>query len=132
MEARTAHVSERRVGLSERPEQQPTFGTLLRRLRGASGLTQEELTSRAGLTPNAVSTLERGTRKHPYPHTVRSLAEALELSEDERAALLAAVPGRARRSLRGAGRGARSKPPYRTLRRRSWDARRSSQRYESY
>ena len=71
------------------------FGARLRRLRREAGLTQEELASRAGLTPNAVSALERGARRRPYPHTVRSLAEALGLAEGERAALLAAVPGRA-------------------------------------
>ncbi len=49
---------------------------------------------RASLSPNAVSALERGTRRRPQPHTVRSLSEALGLSEDERAALLASVPGR--------------------------------------
>jgi predicted ATPase/DNA-binding XRE family transcriptional regulator len=61
-------------------------------LREAAGLTQEELAGRARLTRNAISSLERGERKRPYPHTVRSLADALGLSEDERAALLAAVP----------------------------------------
>src|ERR687896_2564693 len=72
----------------------PSFGERLRRLRNAAGLTQEELASRAGLTAKAVSALERAERKHPYPHTVRSLAEALGLSGDERAALVAAVPKR--------------------------------------
>lgn len=70
------------------------FGARLRELREAGGLTQEELAARAGLTAKAVSALERGERKRPYPHTVRSLAEALELPDDERASLLAAVPGR--------------------------------------
>ena len=83
-----------KIGLNVSPEQEPTFGARLRRLREISGLTQEELASRAGLTSNAVSALERGTRKHPYPHTVRSLADALELSVDEHASLLAAVPKR--------------------------------------
>ena len=41
-----------------------------------------------------ISDLERGERRHPYPHTVRALADALELSEDERTALFAAVPKR--------------------------------------
>lgn len=68
------------------------FGTRLRRFREAAGLTQEELASRAGLSAKAISSLERGARRRPYPHTVRSLAEALGLSEDERAALLASVP----------------------------------------
>ncbi|MBA2618373.1 MAG: helix-turn-helix transcriptional regulator, partial [Rubrobacter sp.] len=49
------------------------FGERLRRLREAAGFTQEELASRAGLTAKAVSALERGERKRPYPHTVRSL-----------------------------------------------------------
>jgi transcriptional regulator with XRE-family HTH domain len=49
---------------------------------------------RAGLSLNAVNALERGVRKQPYPHTVRSLADALGLSEEERASLMAAVPDR--------------------------------------
>ena len=71
-----------------------SFGAYLRNLRRAAGLTQEELASRAGLSPNAVGALERGARRRPYPHTVRSLSDALNLPEEERAALLAAVPGR--------------------------------------
>jgi transcriptional regulator with XRE-family HTH domain len=67
---------------------------MLREYRSAQGLTQEELASRAGLTAKAVSALERGERKRPYPHTVRALAEALGLSEQDRASLLSAVPGR--------------------------------------
>ena len=38
--------------------------------------------------------LERGERKRPYPHTVRALADALDLPEAERASLLSAVPRR--------------------------------------
>jgi transcriptional regulator with XRE-family HTH domain len=56
----------------------------LRRLCEAAGLTQEELASRAGLTAKAISMLERGERKRPYPRTVRSLVDALRLSEGER------------------------------------------------
>ena len=59
------------------PEQESPLGTRLRRLREAAGLTQEELALRAGLTPNAVSDLERGKTRRPHPHTVRSLADAL-------------------------------------------------------
>ena len=70
-----------------------SFGSYLRGLRLAAGLTQEELALRAGLSPNAVGALERGARRRPYPHTVRSLSDALNLPEGERAALLAAVPG---------------------------------------
>jgi predicted ATPase/DNA-binding XRE family transcriptional regulator len=85
-------MSERRISLSVCPEQESTFGARLRRLRETAGLTQEELAGRALLTRNAISSLERGERKRPYPHTVRSLADALGLSEEERAKLLAAVP----------------------------------------
>jgi transcriptional regulator with XRE-family HTH domain len=75
-------------------EQHSSFGARLRQLREVAGLTQEELAGRAGLTPNAISDLERGRRRHPYPHTVRSLAHALGLSEAEHAALVSAVPSR--------------------------------------
>ncbi len=65
-------------------------------MREAGGLTQEELAQKAGLTARGVSDLERGARNRPYPHTVRSLADALELPEEERSALFAAVPKRGR------------------------------------
>jgi predicted ATPase/DNA-binding XRE family transcriptional regulator len=77
-----------------RRDSPPNFGTQLRRLREAAGLSQEELASRAGITAKAVSMLERGKRRRPYPHTVRALADALELSEGERAVLTDAIPGR--------------------------------------
>ncbi len=38
--------------------------------------------------------LERGQRKHPYPYTARALADALELSKEERAVLTEAVSER--------------------------------------
>src|SRR5215218_6593934 len=69
-------------------EQDHTFGSRLRRLREAAGLTQRELALRAGLSPRAISALERSERQRPYPHTVRALADALGLSEEERASLL--------------------------------------------
>src|ERR671916_886071 len=84
----------------KRPRDEPSgqekgsFGARLRGLRDAAGITQEELASRAGLTAKAISMLERGERKRPYPHTVRSLADALELSEGERTVLTAAIPRR--------------------------------------
>ena len=71
-----------------------TFGSRLRQLREAAGLTQEELALQAGLSPRAISALERGERQRPYPHTVRTLADALGLSEGERASLLATLPSR--------------------------------------
>ena len=71
-----------------------TFGTLLKRHREAAGFTQEDLAQRAGLSANAVSQIERGLRRRPYPHTVRALADALVLSELERVSLLSSVPKR--------------------------------------
>ncbi len=70
------------------------FADLLRALREARLLTQENLAERAGLTVKAVGALERGERLRPYPHTVRSLADAMALDDDERAALVAALPSR--------------------------------------
>src|ERR671917_163454 len=71
-----------------------TFGGKLRNLREAAGLTQEELAAKAGMTAKGVSAIERGERRRPYPHTVRSLADALNLSEAERASLFLALPKR--------------------------------------
>jgi transcriptional regulator with XRE-family HTH domain len=70
------------------------FGTFLRRLRDAASLSQEELARRAGLSAKAISALERGERRRPYPHTVRALADALDLSPLQRDALQAAASGR--------------------------------------
>jgi transcriptional regulator with XRE-family HTH domain len=66
-----------------------------RRLR--AGLTQEALAERAGLSVDSVGVLERGLRRRLYPHTARAIADALALSEAERAELteLAHGPRRA-------------------------------------
>src|SRR5918994_5285748 len=85
VEGRTREVSQ---------GQDAPFGAQLRRLREATGLTQEEVAGRAGLSAKNINDLERGERRHPYPHTVRALAEALEPPQGERAALFAAVPKR--------------------------------------
>jgi predicted ATPase/transcriptional regulator with XRE-family HTH domain len=76
------------------PAEGESFGSRLRALRVAASLSQEELAERAHLTTHAVSALERGTRTRPYPHTVRSLADALGASEADREELFAAVPRR--------------------------------------
>ena len=66
------------------------FGVELRRLRRRSGLSQETLAARAGLSPEAVSLLERG-RRSPRMTTMRLLAEGLRLPEADRSALFASV-----------------------------------------
>lgn len=78
-----------------------TLGSVLRAMREAAGLSQEELAERATLSPHAISALERGTRTRPYPHTLRALAAALELDDDQRTTLLGAVPPRAARPAPG-------------------------------
>jgi len=65
------------------------FGDLLRRHRVAAGLTQEELAERAHLSPRAITALERGERSAPHRATVQLLAEALGVTDDEYAELLA-------------------------------------------
>ena len=64
------------------------FGDELRRLRRRAGLSQESLAARAGLSPEAVSLLERG-RRSPRLTTMRLLAEAMDLNDVDRPALFA-------------------------------------------
>src|SRR3954470_17798082 len=67
------------------------FAERLRRFRERASLTQEELAERAAITAKAISALERGERRRPYPHTVRALADALGLDDADRDALSAAA-----------------------------------------
>src|SRR5947209_11358978 len=62
----------------------PTFGSELSRYRTAAGLTQEDLAERASLSARAVSDFERGVIAKPRPYTLRQLAEALELTPEDR------------------------------------------------
>ena len=71
-----------------------TFGQLLRRLRAATALTQEELAERAGVSARLISDLERGIIHRPRRDTVRLLADGLGLTGPERAAFTAAARGR--------------------------------------
>ncbi|HEY7342970.1 MAG TPA: ABC transporter substrate-binding protein [Ktedonobacterales bacterium] len=68
-----------------------TFADLLRFHRTAAGLTQEELAARARLSVDAISTLERGTRRTPRKDTVALLADALDLSPEGREVFVAAA-----------------------------------------
>ncbi len=61
-----------------------SFGALLRKLRLARGLTQEELAERAGLSVRGLSDLERGVRRRARPETFAPLAGALGLDPTER------------------------------------------------
>lgn len=69
-------------------EQTPTaFGTLLRRLRMAAGLSQEALAERARISTEAVGSLERGSRKAPQRQTLALLIDALNVEGADRAEL---------------------------------------------
>ncbi len=70
-----------------------TFGELLRSYRDSVNLTQEDLAGRTGLTPQAISLLERGERRRPHRYTVQKLAEALALTGQDLARFEAAGRG---------------------------------------
>src|SRR5215216_6256334 len=68
-----------------------SFGEVLRRLRSCAALSQDALAERAGLSKRGISDLERGARLAPRLETVRLLADALALGDDDRQALLDAA-----------------------------------------
>ena len=67
------------------------FGTALRSMRLAAGLSQGALAERAGLSEKAVGALERGDRTTPRLATLALLADALGASPADRDRLLAAA-----------------------------------------
>jgi transcriptional regulator with XRE-family HTH domain len=68
-----------------------SFNELLRRHRRATGLSQEILAQRAGLSRRAISDLERASGRVPRKDTVLLLAEALGLTGQERTLFLTAA-----------------------------------------
>jgi LuxR family maltose regulon positive regulatory protein len=64
---------------------------VLRVFRVRAGLSREQLAERANLSAQAISALEQGTRRRPYPQTIAALADALELQPTDRAVLVAAA-----------------------------------------
>lgn len=58
-----------------------------------AGLTQEELAERSGVSARTISGLEAGQRTNPRAASLRLLADALGLSDAERATLTASVRG---------------------------------------
>lgn len=61
----------------------PSFAVLLKSFRTRAGLTQEELSEKAGISTRGISDLERGVRRNPYKGTLELLANALNLSAEE-------------------------------------------------
>ena len=70
-----------------------SFAELLKRLRTDAGLTQEDLAARAGVSPRAISDLERGINKTARQDTARLLADALSLSGTARAGFVTSARG---------------------------------------
>ncbi len=70
-----------------------SFATLLRQLRHAAGLTQDELADRAHVSARTISDLERGLNG-PRKTTVMLLADALRLGAADRKKLAAAARGK--------------------------------------
>ncbi len=70
------------------------FAGLLRQLRAGVGLTQQELAKAAGLSPRAVSDLERGINRTARKDSAVRLAGALGLAEPLRSLFVAAACGR--------------------------------------
>ncbi|HEU0025661.1 MAG TPA: tetratricopeptide repeat protein [Ktedonobacterales bacterium] len=77
------------MGTSDNPE----FASLLRGHRRRALLTQEKLAERAGISPAAISLLERGLTQAPQLGTVRLLSAALNLTPEEDVAFVAAAQG---------------------------------------
>jgi predicted ATPase/DNA-binding XRE family transcriptional regulator len=64
-----------------------SVGDVLRRLRLAAGLTQEQLADKAGLSTRGVSDIERGVKQRPHRDTLVRIADALQLGPLQRALL---------------------------------------------
>ncbi|WBQ07208.1 ATP-binding protein [Kribbella sp. CA-293567] len=60
-----------------------TLAELLRKYRLEAGLTQASLAEKAGLSEQAISLLERGTRRRPRAETIEALTKAMELGPDD-------------------------------------------------
>ena len=66
-------------GLKEASQLREKFGNRVRLLRGESGLTQEQLAERAGISVDFLSLIERG-KNSPSFDNLEDLAEALNVS----------------------------------------------------
>ena len=90
--------------------QRSRFGELLLSHRHATGLTQEELAGKSGMSVRALSNLERGRAGGAQRRSAEALADALALAGERRAEFLAAAAA-ARRRAPDAGEPASAVPP---------------------
>ena len=77
-----------------------SFGDLLREHRTRCGLSQEHLAEKAGISTEAIGSLERGVRRAPYRSTLIQLSIALGL-DDAQSAEFESVALRARSRAQG-------------------------------
>jgi tetratricopeptide (TPR) repeat protein/transcriptional regulator with XRE-family HTH domain len=83
----------------------------LRAYRRSSGLSQEELAERSGLTTRMISNLESGRTQWPFLNSLRRLADALDLRDAERTEFMSFGGRRTARSAIRSGRsGTRAGP----------------------
>jgi transcriptional regulator with XRE-family HTH domain/tetratricopeptide (TPR) repeat protein len=71
--------------------QRSRFGELLLRYRRATGLTQEELAAKSGMSVRALSNLERGRAGGAQRRSAESLADALGLAGEQRTEFVGAA-----------------------------------------
>jgi transcriptional regulator with XRE-family HTH domain len=69
-------------------DRQRSIQAVLRQARWSTGLTQEELSARCGVSVRTISDIERGRVVHPRATTLRQLAQGLALAEEETRQLL--------------------------------------------
>jgi tetratricopeptide (TPR) repeat protein/transcriptional regulator with XRE-family HTH domain len=73
----------------------------VRRFRLRSGLTQEALAERSGVSVSTIRGLETGKRRNPQLASLRQLADAMDLAPDERDELVTATLGTTRATTAG-------------------------------
>lgn len=73
------------------------FGLLLRQHRLRLGLSQVQLANRSAYSPSIISRFERGVRRPRYVPIVNALADALDLSKEDRDSFLESAGFTARR-----------------------------------
>lgn len=78
-----------------------SFAERLRSLRISTGMTLEGLAASSGVSIRAISDLERGRSARPHPRTLEALTKGMDLDEEERAWLWAALLDRAGRPDQG-------------------------------
>jgi transcriptional regulator with XRE-family HTH domain len=69
-------------------DRQRTVQGVLKQARWSTGLTQEELAARCGVSVRTISDIERGHVVRPRAATLRQLALGLTLSDEETRKLL--------------------------------------------